>query len=170
MPEVPESKAGEERLFVPEYAGWKAAIKNDWNKEYCFVQKPGEDFYHLLLTGEIFLQRGNEKYCLSCACVMDTRHTHGRFGSSGQVPSRIRRLIPPICDRALTRLTLGCSSGSAFNRARLTQSRLVRAEVSEIDAGRTRHVAQRNGSRGTGQRCTRHRVTALSEASHHFDR
>jgi hypothetical protein len=77
MPEVPEAKAGEERLYVPEYAGWKAAIKNDWNKEYCFVQKPGEDFYHLLLTGEIFLQRGNEKYCLSCAL----RHgyaTHAR--------------------------------------------------------------------------------------------
>jgi hypothetical protein len=67
MPEVPKSKAVEERLYVPDYAGWKAAIKSDWNKEYCFVQKPGEDFYHLLVTGEVFLQRGSEKYCLSCA-------------------------------------------------------------------------------------------------------
>jgi hypothetical protein len=60
-------EGGEERLYVPDFAGWKAAIKHDWNKEYCFVQRPGEEFYHLLATGEIFLHRGTEKYCLSCA-------------------------------------------------------------------------------------------------------
>jgi|ERR1700733_14429359 hypothetical protein len=66
MPETPGA-SGEGRLYVPDYAGWKAAIKHDWNKEYCFVQRPGEEFYHLLVTGEIYLQRGTEKYCLSCA-------------------------------------------------------------------------------------------------------
>jgi hypothetical protein len=67
MPEPPNANAGEGRLYVPEHDNWKAAIKHDWNKEYCFVQRPGEDFYHLLVTGEIYLHRGSEKYCLSCA-------------------------------------------------------------------------------------------------------
>jgi hypothetical protein len=77
MPEGSKSKTGDDRLYVPDSAGWKAAIKSDWNKEYCFAQKPGEDFYHLLVTGEIYLQRGSEKYCLDCAL----RHgfaTHAR--------------------------------------------------------------------------------------------
>jgi hypothetical protein len=67
MPEVHESDNSEGRLYVPDYASWKAAIKHDWNKEYCFVQRPGEDFYHLLVTGEIYVHRGTEKYCLRCA-------------------------------------------------------------------------------------------------------
>ncbi len=67
MPEAPDPSGVEERLYVPESAGWKAAIKQDWNKEYCYIQRPGEDFYHLLVTGEIYLQRGTEKYCVSCA-------------------------------------------------------------------------------------------------------
>jgi hypothetical protein len=67
MPEVPESKSREDRLYVPDYHGWKAAIKTDWNKEYCFLQKPGENFYHLIVNGEIYLQKGPEKYCLDCA-------------------------------------------------------------------------------------------------------
>jgi hypothetical protein len=67
MADDPHSTAAEGRLFVPESAGWKAAIKQDGNKEYCYLQRPGEEFYHLLLTGEIYLQRGDEKYCLSCA-------------------------------------------------------------------------------------------------------
>jgi hypothetical protein len=77
MPEVPESKAAKERLYVPDFTGWKAAIKEDWNKEYCFAQMPGEDFYHLLVTGEIFLQRGTEKYCIGCA-VRHGYATHER--------------------------------------------------------------------------------------------
>src|SRR3974390_677153 len=55
------------RLYLPDHDGWEAVIKRDWNKEYCFSQNPGENFYHLLLSGEIYLQRGGEKYCLNCA-------------------------------------------------------------------------------------------------------
>ena len=55
------------RVYVPDFAGCTAGIKSDWSKEYCFLQNPGEDFYHLLVSGELFVQRGTEKYCLSCA-------------------------------------------------------------------------------------------------------
>jgi hypothetical protein len=61
------ARAGDTRIYVPEHQGWTAAIKHGWTKEYCFLQNPGEDFYHLLVSGEIYLQRGTEKYCLSCS-------------------------------------------------------------------------------------------------------
>jgi hypothetical protein len=68
-PVTPQQSAGqaEARLYVVEHEGWTAAIKRDWNKEYCFAQNPGENHYHLLMSGEIHLQRGTEKYCLNCA-------------------------------------------------------------------------------------------------------
>ncbi len=68
MPDFEDSsRKTEVRLYVPEQDRWTAAIKRDWLKEYCFGQNPGEDFYHLLLCGEIYLQHGTEKYCLNCA-------------------------------------------------------------------------------------------------------
>jgi len=66
------------RLYVPHGEGWSARIKSDWQKEYCYSQNPDEDFYHLLVSGEIYVQRGTEKYCLNCA----VRHgyvTHDRL-------------------------------------------------------------------------------------------
>lgn len=55
------------RLYVPYAEGWKAVIKPGWDNEYCFSKNPGEDFFHQLMCGEIYVQRGDEKYCLSCA-------------------------------------------------------------------------------------------------------
>ena len=54
------------RLYVPP-DGWEAHVKRGWEKEYCYAQNPGEDFFHPILSGEIFLQRDNEKFCLNCA-------------------------------------------------------------------------------------------------------
>lgn len=75
MSDVPSSESpsqspppkSEARLYVPDHEGWEAAIKRDWTKEYCFSQNPGDNFYHLLLSGEIYLERQGEKYCLNCA-------------------------------------------------------------------------------------------------------
>ncbi len=36
-------------------------------KCYCHYQNPGESYFHLILAGEIFLQRGEEQVCLNCA-------------------------------------------------------------------------------------------------------
>jgi hypothetical protein len=66
-PSQPPTAKAEARLYVPDHDGWEASIKRDWTKEYCFSQNPGENYYHLLLSGEIYLQRGGEKYCLNCA-------------------------------------------------------------------------------------------------------
>lgn len=58
------------RLYLPDHEGWEADIKRDWENEYCFSANPGEDYFHQLLNGEIYLRRGNEKYCLNCAVRM----------------------------------------------------------------------------------------------------
>lgn len=55
------------RLYLKYSDGWTAHIKRDWMKEYCYSQNPGEDFYHVLVGGEVYLQRGTEKFCLTCA-------------------------------------------------------------------------------------------------------
>lgn len=55
------------RLYLPRQEGWQAHIKRSWQKEYCYLKNPGEDYFHLLISGEIYLQRGEEKYCLNCA-------------------------------------------------------------------------------------------------------
>jgi hypothetical protein len=61
-PDIPDA-----RLYVSAPEGWEARLKQGWEKEYCYAQNPGEDYFHLLMSGEIYLQRGNEKYCLTCA-------------------------------------------------------------------------------------------------------
>jgi hypothetical protein len=59
---------GDRRMYVPHPDRWDAHIKaNDGNREYCYFQNPGEDFFHLLLPGEIYLQYGETKFCLNCA-------------------------------------------------------------------------------------------------------
>ena len=54
------------RLYVPEADQWKAQVLTSWDKVYCFAKKPGEEYYHLILHGEIYLQRGDEVFCLRC--------------------------------------------------------------------------------------------------------
>lgn len=56
------------RLFVPAFEeGWRASIKRNWDREYCFTKHPDDEFYHLLMAGEMVLQYEEEKYCMACA-------------------------------------------------------------------------------------------------------
>jgi len=57
----------DERLYVPHAAGWSAHIKKTGGTERCFAQHPGQDFFHLIVKGEIYLENGGERYCLTCA-------------------------------------------------------------------------------------------------------
>lgn len=54
------------RLFVRE-PGWQVRQKIGSVKEHCYMTAPGQDFYHRLTDGEVYLQRGDEKLCLRCA-------------------------------------------------------------------------------------------------------
>lgn len=55
------------RLYVTDSREWTAQIKHDSSKIYCYQKNPGEDFFHLIVDGEIYLAQGDEKYCLRCA-------------------------------------------------------------------------------------------------------
>ena len=53
-------------MFIFE-AGWRVGVKTGSMRELCYMMAPGQDFYHRLLDGEIFLVRDGERLCLSCA-------------------------------------------------------------------------------------------------------
>ena len=55
------------RLYVPHNDGWEAVVKPNAVKEYCYYRNPGEEHFHLLQTGELYVTRGSEKVCLNCA-------------------------------------------------------------------------------------------------------
>jgi hypothetical protein len=54
------------RMFIFE-TGWRVGVKTGSTRELCYVIAPGQDFYHRLLDGEIYLIRDGERLCLSCA-------------------------------------------------------------------------------------------------------
>lgn len=62
-----EERGFDHRVYVPNPEGWNAHLKQNWEKEYCYLQNPSEDFFHMIVCGEIYLKRGSEKYCLTCA-------------------------------------------------------------------------------------------------------
>ena len=68
MPKAPSTAIDSDgRLYVLDPEGWSAHVKEGWEKQYCFSKRPGEDFFHLLTYGEVYLQRGEEIVCLMCA-------------------------------------------------------------------------------------------------------
>jgi hypothetical protein len=54
------------RMFIYE-SGWRVGVKTGSTRELCYMIAPGQDFYHRLLDGEMFLVRDGERLCLSCA-------------------------------------------------------------------------------------------------------
>jgi hypothetical protein len=80
---------GDVRLYLPYPEGWEARIKQTWEKEYCYAQNPGEDWFHLLVRGEIYVARGNEKYCLNCArrqAIVSTDRLHWQHRPKHPLP------------------------------------------------------------------------------------
>lgn len=54
------------RLFLRE-PGWTIALKAGSDREFCHSMAPGEDAYHRLSDGELYLRSPEEKLCLPCA-------------------------------------------------------------------------------------------------------
>ena len=61
------ASADDLRIYVPRPEGWEIHIMTGGDREYCYLKHPGEDYFHLIVPGEVYLQRGEEKYCLNCA-------------------------------------------------------------------------------------------------------
>ncbi len=74
------------RLFLLE-SGWRISIKTDSQRAFCFMMAPGQDFYHGLLDGEIFIQRGEQRFCIACAI---------RRGLIALRPRRLPEIVVPV--------------------------------------------------------------------------
>ena len=55
------------RLYAPFPKGWSIHIQGDGPREYCHFKTPGEDYFHLLVPGEVYLAYNDVKYCFNCA-------------------------------------------------------------------------------------------------------
>lgn len=80
---APHDEVPDVRLYLPDAGEWKAAVKKDSEKVYCYQKNPGEDFFHLITTGEIYLERDDEKLCFQCALrdgilTQDRQHWQNR--------------------------------------------------------------------------------------------
>jgi hypothetical protein len=60
--EIPTAR----RMFIFE-PGWRVGVKTGSIRELCHMIAPGQDYYHRLLDGEIFLVRDGERLCFTCA-------------------------------------------------------------------------------------------------------
>ena len=76
---------GDARLYLPGWKeGWQVRVKTTWEREYCFAMNPDEEFHHLLMAGELYVEFDEEKFCLECArrrgVISDDRLYWKRFG------------------------------------------------------------------------------------------
>jgi hypothetical protein len=79
------------RLYLVEPDSWEALIKRDSEKLHCYQKNPGEDFFHRISKGEVYLQSETEKLCLTCALRRGVA-TQDRLFWQNRVP----RKPPPI--------------------------------------------------------------------------
>ncbi|QDT16282.1 hypothetical protein [Alienimonas californiensis] len=78
------------RLYVREMQNWKAVVKQDFAKLYCHAKMPGEDYYHLLTGGEIYLDDGESQLCLNCAVRTGVLTTDRQHWQREAKPTEIR--------------------------------------------------------------------------------
>ena len=74
------------RMFIFE-TGWRIGIKRGSTREFCHMTAPGQDFYHRLLDGEVFLSNEEERLCFSCA---------SRRGLISYEPKRLRESLASV--------------------------------------------------------------------------
>ena len=80
------------RLYAAAMRDWRAVVKTDFAKQYCHLKTPGEEYYHLLTGGELYLDNGESKLCLNCA-VRSGALTTDRFHWQREAkPTRITAL------------------------------------------------------------------------------
>ena len=54
------------RLFLT-LPGWSVGLKMGSERSFCSMKSPGQDYYHRLLDGELFVTQGDERVCFVCA-------------------------------------------------------------------------------------------------------
>jgi hypothetical protein len=65
-PETEPDRPAPRRLYLHE-PGWQIGLKVGSVREFCYMMAPGQDYYHRLSDGEVFLYRNDERICVACA-------------------------------------------------------------------------------------------------------
>ncbi len=86
-PASPVDLIPDTRLYVPDHEDWDVHIKRDSERYFCYSKHPGEDWFHLILNGEIYVSHQHEKYCLRCALRMGSL-TEDRLFWQHRVPKK----------------------------------------------------------------------------------
>lgn len=89
---APPDPIPDTRLYIPDHEDWQVHIKRDSERMFCYSKHPGQDWFHLLLNGEIYLSRQHEKYCLRCALRMGFV-TEDRLFWQHRVPKSKKRML-----------------------------------------------------------------------------
>jgi hypothetical protein len=76
------------RMFIFE-RGWSVGAKTGSHRELCHMMAPGQDFYHRLGDGEVYVYQGTEKLCLACAF---------RRGLISFEPKQLREAVVPVVE------------------------------------------------------------------------
>jgi hypothetical protein len=66
-PQPPAAAEPDHRLYLPVHQEWTVQVLTGADKQYCYQQAPGEDYFHMIVPGEIYVQSGDTKLCLNCA-------------------------------------------------------------------------------------------------------
>ena len=66
-PEPTPTPTPEPRPTLPPRAGLAGRAEGRQRAEFCYMMAPGQDYYHRLLDGEVYLFNGDERVCLACA-------------------------------------------------------------------------------------------------------
>lgn len=54
------------RLFLYE-PGWTVDLKVGSERVFCYMMAPGQNYYHRLLDGELYVRNHEERLCFACA-------------------------------------------------------------------------------------------------------
>ena len=57
----------DERLYLTDATKTRVTAKTSGERAYCYYRFPGEEHFHLLMTGELYVAHGDQKICLQCA-------------------------------------------------------------------------------------------------------
>ena len=89
---LPVDPIPDTRLYIPDHEDWDVHLKRDSERYFCYSKHPGEDWFHLILNGEIYVARQHEKYCLRCALRMEFL-TEDRLFWQHRVPKKRPRVV-----------------------------------------------------------------------------
>src|SRR4051812_38989060 len=54
------------RMFLRDPT-WRITVKHGSERSFCHNISPGQDYYHRIADGEIYVFHGDERLCLTCA-------------------------------------------------------------------------------------------------------